>query len=213
MPVLGRPANAQPLVDSIHENTVSPHTIIFLCTRGDTQEIEACKATGAVVHLVEPGRGEYPRKINTGATLTYTDHPWLFLGADDLQFAPNWDIAALNTAERTGKLVIGTQDGGNPSVKAGKHATHSLVARSYAEIGTIDEPGKLLYEYDHNFCDTEFVETAKARDQWTFAHASVVTHLHPFWRKGADDPVYAKGRATYKQDEAEFFRRRPLWSS
>lgn len=213
VPVLGRPQNAQPLVDSIHAATSVPHTIIFLCTRGDERQIEACKQTGAIVHLVEPGPCEYARKINIGANLDYTDHEWLFLGADDLRFHEGWDEAALE-AGAGGQRVIGTNDLGNATVMAGKHATHSLVHRSYADLGTIDAPGpKLLHEYEHNYCDTEFVATAQHRGEWVFAADSHVEHLHPFWKKGADDEVYRKGRKKVNRDSGLFRQRRHLWTA
>ncbi len=201
IPVLGRPQNAQPLVDSIHEATSVPHTILFVCSRDDHAQIEACKATGAVVLLSDDGR--YAPKINLAATFAHSNTPseWVFLGADDLRFHPRWDTIAVNIGKTAAAVVVGTNDLGNPTVMSGKHATHSLVHRTYIKWGTFDEPGKLLHEgYEHNFVDNEFIATAKARGEWAFASASHVEHLHPFWRKGTDDHIYAKGRQTYKQD-------------
>ncbi len=197
IPVLGRPASAQPLVDSIHAATTVPHTILFVCSRDDIAQIEACRQTGAVVVLSDDGR--YAPKINQAAVFPHSNTPseWVFLGADDLTFHPSWDEAAL----AVGSLVVGTNDLGNPTVMSGKHATHSLVARDYITEGTFDEPGKLLHEgYEHNFVDNEFIATAKARGVWAFAFDSHVEHNHPFWRKGQDDDIYKKGRLTYKQD-------------
>lgn len=212
IPVLSRPQNAQPLVDSIHAATSLPHTIIFLATRGDEEEIEACKQTGAIVQLVDPGHGEYARKINLGVMLDYTDHPFVFLGADDLHFHPGWDTIAISYFEQTGKRVVGTNDLGNATVMKGEHATHSLVHRSYVSEGTIDEPGQLLHEgYQHNWVDTEFIATAKLRDEFVFAAESHVEHLHPFWKKGPDDGVYVKGRAYYHVDAKKFRQRQKLW--
>ena len=127
IPVLGRPANAQKVADSVHAATATEHIIVFCATRRDEEEIEACKLTGSIVHLVDGGHGEYARKINSAIEADYAGAEWSFTGADDLAFHPNWDLAAL---AREGP-VIGTNDLGNPTVKAGKHATHSLVHRSY----------------------------------------------------------------------------------
>jgi hypothetical protein len=212
VPVRGRPQNAQPLVDSIDGVTIVPHLTIFLCSRDDDEQIEACKATGKIVQLIDGGDHEYARKINAGVCLDYSDNPWVFLGADDLRFYPGWDRTALKVAAATGRPVIGTNDLGNATVMKGLHATHSLVARSYAERGTVDEPGKLLHEgYHHNYCDTEFVETAKSRNAFAFAAQSHVEHLHPFWKKGEDDEVYRLGRARYHLDGKTFRQRRRLW--
>lgn len=212
IPVLGRPQNAQLVVDSINAVTVAPHTVIFLATRGDEEEIEACKRTGCIVQLVDPGHGEYARKINFGVTLDYTDHPWVFLGADDLRFYPRWDSVAIEAGEAAEKPVVGTNDLGNATVMAGRHATHSLVRRSYAEQGTIDEPGKMLHEgYSHNWVDTEFIATAQKRDAFVFAADSHVEHLHPFWGKGTDDAIYEQGRRDYNADRRLFQKRRRSW--
>ncbi len=214
IPVLGRPKNAQPLVESIHANTEEEHRIVFLVTPGDTDQIEACKGTGSVVWIVHGDDHQYPRKINAGARLRIGNTPpdFIFLGADDLGFHRGWDTAAIDLYHETGKPVIGTNDLGNPTVMAGKHATHSLVHRSYLELGTIDEPHNLLHEgYNHNFCDTEFIETAMMRDAFAFAFDSHVEHLHYIWRKGRSDVIYEKGQKHFHRDAALFKARRRRW--
>lgn len=211
IPVLGRPQNAQPLVDSINAHTKVPHITVFLCSRDDHGEIEACKATGSVVWLVDNDR--YSAKINQGVKIEagWTSD-FVFLGADDLAFHDDWDRLAVERYHETGKPVIGTNDLGNPTVMAGRHATHSLVHRSYLASGTIDETDKLLHEgYSHNWVDTEFVETAMARDAFTFASDSHVEHLHPFWKKGPTDVIYKRGQKDYHRDHHLFRQRRKLW--
>ncbi|HEY1309304.1 MAG TPA: hypothetical protein VGF24_37450 [Vicinamibacterales bacterium] len=213
IPVLGRPQNAQRLADSIDAATIEPHLTIFLATRYDRPEIEACKATGKPVFLVDPGPCEYARKINHGTGCALGVPDFFFLGADDLRFHPGWDTAALRVWEQTGKGVIGTNDLGNATVMRGDHATHSLVHITYLEQGTIDEPGKLLHEgYDHNYVDTEFIGTAMSRGEWAFAADSHVEHLHPFWQKGPDDLIYKKGRKTVNKDHRTYNQRQRLWS-
>ncbi len=208
IPVLRRPQNAQPLVDSIHRNTCVDHQVVFICSADDEAEIAACKVTNAHVEMID--RDGYAEKINHGAWLSGAD--FVFLGADDLRFHLGWDIEAIRVWDTTGMPVIGTNDLGNPSVMAGKHATHSLVHHSYLAQGTIDDTTKLLHEgYAHNWVDTEFVETAISRAAFDFAKESHVEHLHPIWKKGVNDPVYALGRERYHDDRRIFMRRRPLW--
>lgn len=208
VPVLGRPGNAQPLVDSIRDNTEVSYRITFLVTPDDRDEVLAVQKTGQpYIRSPQPG---YAHKMNLGASLTGGE--FIFLGADDIRFHPGWDHAAIDRYHETGCAVVGTNDLGNPTVMAGRHATHLLVHRSYLPLGTIDEPGKLLHEgYGHNWVDTEFIETAKKRGQWTFAKDSHVEHLHPFWQKGKDDPIYAKGRSSNAADMRLFNQRRKLW--
>ncbi len=214
VPVLGRPQNAQPLVDSIRENTVVDHRILFLCTPFDVDEINAVHETGADIHNVnwEAGPSDWAKKINRGYRLT--SFPFMLLGADDLRFHGDWDTEALRVAEETGAGVIGTNDLGNATVMRGKHSTHPLVRRYYVdEQGTIDEPGQVLHEgYCHQWVDTEFVETAKMRHEWAFAKASHVEHMHPFWKKGDMDSTYEKALSTSAEDYAHFNSRKRLWS-
>lgn len=211
IPVLDRPQNAQPLIDSIHAATKVAHVCIFIATRGDRAEINACKKTGAVVELTN--EVSYAAKINHGVRSQFAEKAsFFFLAADDLRFHPMWAENAVTAGADAGKPVIGTNDLGNPSVIAGRHATHSLVHRSYLEQGTIDDPTKLLHDgYMHNWVDTEFVETAISRDAFCFAFDSHVEHLHPFWGKGTDDVIYEKGREGYHHDRRHFQRRRKLW--
>lgn len=214
VPVLGRPQRAAPLVESIREAERVPTRILFVCTEGDTAEIEACQATGAEVDIVEPREhGDYAWKINYG--LTITTEPWVLQAADDLRFDPGWDEEALRVGQNAAACVIGTNDMGNPLVKRGQHATHSLIRRSYVEEwGTIDEPGKALHEgYHHCWVDNELIETAKARRVYFAARRSRVEHLHHIWRKGDDDATYRRGQERYRQDQALFMSRRPLWRS
>ena len=223
VPVLNRPQNAAPLVDSIKStaNYGHVHQIVFLCSPGDNKEHLACMETEADVDIVgfENGPGDWAKKINHGFSIT--DGEFCLLAADDLKFHPGWDFEVLKVAEETGVGVIGTNDLGNATVMRGLHSTHPLVRRSYVlEQGTIDEPGKCLHEgYSHQWVDTELIETAKMRQQWAFAKDSIVEHLHPFWsdprtgqKKAKMDSTYEKALSTTKEDHALYQQRRFLWS-
>lgn len=195
---LGRPRHVKRVVANIRSATQVDHTILFICSTEETDGIAAVRKEG-LEPLVEqfPSRGAYACKINAGYRAT--SNPWILCGADDLDFHILWDVAALKEGDRTGAGVVGTQDKGNPLVKVGKHATHPLVRRSYiAEHGGTFDEGCIYSEaYDHQFVDTELVQVAMLRGQWTFAHQSVIEHRHPHWGKADDDDVYAKAvRAT-----------------
>jgi len=214
LPVLNRPHRVKALLRSLRDAdeegiTTNP---VFVCSDGDTRQIAAVKAAGLEpLILYSPGRGEYARKTNL-ATQTIEDE-WLFMGADDLHFHPGWAPACLDEHERTGCLVIGTNDLGNSAVMAGRHSTHSLVHRDYLAFGTIDEPGKLLCDrYDHNSVDVEFWETAKARGQAAFAADAHVEHLHRLWGKASFDATYRKGTRNATADKRLYLQRRRLWA-
>jgi hypothetical protein len=213
VPVLDRPRNAQALVSSVKRATQVRHTILFLCSPGDSDEIAACQSTLAGVHIVDwpPGPGDWAKKINRGFAITKEE--FVLLGADDLHFHRDWDFAALSIARQTKAGVIGTNDLGNATVMRGHHSTHPLVRRTYIEeYGTIDEPGKVVHEgYQHQWVDTELCETAMARRQWAFAADSHVEHLHPFWHKSKMDATYKKALSTPHEDHKLWGQRRHMW--
>lgn len=220
-PVLDRPQRAQPLADSLFATVGHNVALWFLCSPGDDAEIKACRRVPQAETFVMPfprENGDYARKINFGVRRSESD--WIFHGADDLRFHPGWLEEAIEAASRApGVGVVGTQDLGNKLVLRGRHSTHSLVSRAYAEQGTVDDPDSLMHEgYRHNFVDTEMVETALARRAFTFARRSVVEHLHPNWRdpttrkpKAETDATYKLGLRDFRVDQLHFFERRPLW--
>lgn len=215
VPVLRRPHRVAPLLESIAAATPEPHRVLFICTPGDDAELAAVDAAGGERIVMErpyEGHGDYARKINAGYRAT--DEQLLFLGADDLHFHSSWLDRA--TQRLTNRIqVVGTNDLGNPTVIAGRHATHSLVTRKYCdERGTIDEQGLVLHEtYPHEWVDSEFVETAKARRAWAFAGDSIVEHLHPHWGKAPTDSLYDAHAARMDAGRRIFSRRRRLWRS
>lgn len=217
IPVLGRPANAGPVAISLLDSQVDvPLRPVFVCNVDDTPMIEAALATFSEIMLIPPrAPGDYARKVNAAIANRRFDEPWIFTGADDLRFHQGWADAAIAVAVQAGCSVIGTNDLGNPTVMRGFHSTHSLVSRLYVEQeGTIDEKGKALHEgYDHQYVDTEFVETARARGEFAFAADSKVEHLHPFWKKSETDDVYRLAMAEAHSDRALYLRRRGLWES
>lgn len=218
VPVLRRPHRVQPLVQSIRAGT-QRCDILFVATEGDDEQIAAVRAAARACpsvsyEVIEPNRvGDYAFKINRGYQIT--SNPYLFFGADDLDFHPGWLPAALGAMSEPGVGVVGTQDMANRRVLKGLHATHSLVARTYiAEHGTIDEYDKALHEgYAHEFVDDEFVETAIFRDAFVFAEDSIVEHLHPSVGKAALDDLYRAEPQRMRQGRTLFHRRRPLWTS
>lgn len=207
VPVLNRPGNVEPLLVSF-ERSGAPGDLIFIADESDHAEIQAIEEAGASA-LVTDGLVTWPRKINLG--YRETDALWMLLAADDVRFRPGWWEA---TAElrAAGFGVIGTNDLGNPRVLRGEHATHALVAREYADAqGTIDGPGAVVCdEYLHWFCDDELVATAKARGSWAPCPASIVEHMHPYFRPGvAWDQTYALGEMASSTDRLLWERRRP----
>ena len=210
VPVLGRPGNAAPLVESALSHAGVQTEVLFVCSPGDYDQIAACKKTGQrtiVIHR-PPERGDYARKINIGASATLA--PWVFTGADDLRFTDGWDITAIAEAERSRAGVVGTIDMCNPKTNRAVHSTHSLIASWYVREGTIDQPGAIYHEgYWHNFVDDELIATARMRRQYAPSRA-IVQHLHPMRGTSPNDDTYRRGQLYFADDRALFQRRRAL---
>lgn len=207
VPVLGRPHRVEPLLRSIRETCEA--RVVFIAERDDTEELEALAHSDADDVLLFSGN--YARKLNEA--VRRTEEPLIFQAADDLLFHPGWfEAAKAKLSSRVG--VVGTNDLCNRRVMRGEHSTHSLVARWYTDLGTIDEPGKLLHEgYLHEWCDDELVATAKARKAFAHAPDSVVEHLHPMAGKAPMDDLYAGMRVRIRAGRKVFYRRRRLWMS
>jgi len=209
IPVLGRPHNVEPLLESLSV-TVTPHRVLFLCSPGDKEQIAACRASGRDTEVVgwPAGRGDFAKKINWGFSMTEGD--WCFQAADDVRFSPGWDTKALALAQARKKDVIGTNDLHNAQVRRGIHATHVFFSRAYIEEqgGTHDGSGRVFCEeYDHQYVDMEFCMTAKRRGVWAYCKASIVEHLHPHWKLAPSDTTYVKAMRNTGQDYRLYCRR------
>lgn len=218
LPVLSRPHRVQPLLESLKESkkkvSLEP---LFVVSGDDHEELEEVKASGASYLITDwlPGHADFAKKTNYGiASARGAD--WFLAGADDLVFQYGWADIAIEVSRSSGCRFVGTNDRANPMVMSGAHATHPLVHRSYVELGTIDEPGKLYCEqYSHQAVDNEACATAKYRNEFVFAQMSVVEHHHPFYPingvKVPMDSTYEKALKDGKADIELFHSREHLW--
>lgn len=213
-PLYGRPFRTAAFVEACARAATGPQTVYLVCSADRDTDIAAAEATDATVIVLDGPRqpGDWARKINAGYRTT--TEPILVLLGDDVRPRPGWHDEVAN-AYTQGWGVIGTQDLGNRRVLAGLHSTHPAVARWYCdEHGTVDGPGQVVSEaYTHNFTDDELVETAKARELWTFCNTAVLEHHHPSWGKSEMDWVYALGREGYDKDRWTLEMRAHLWTS
>ncbi len=206
VPVLNRPANVRPLLDSIRATTPEPYRVLFLCDPGDWAEHDAIAL--AEGWMLSPGGG-YAAKIRAGVEAT--DEPLIFLGADDLTFLPGW-LDAARGAMRNGVQVVGVNDLIPRRPGREGHATHFLMTRAAATRPTMDgEPGPLSQAYSHSFVDDELIATATKRGMYAYEPRARVRHSHPM-AGGEDDDTYRLGRAQFRQDRKLFLRRSRLWT-
>lgn len=202
VPVLNRPGNVAPLVESFAESD-TPGSLFFVVQRSDHAELDAIRDAGASHLLVADTITTWPQKINHAVRNIHAD--WYLFGADDVRFHHHW-WHATRQARRQYK-VIGTNDLRNERVIAGDHATHPLVEGRYArDVPMVDGRRGPLHEgYRHWFVDDEFVTTAKIRGVWTSCPSAVVEHFHPYWNDEVDkDLTYILGEANAAADRREF---------
>lgn len=211
IPTFGRPHLVGRVVDSIDSSTALEHRVTFVAEAHDLDTIAAIEVVG-LAPVINTRTKNYAGALNTG--WLQSDADWFFTGADDLVWHPGWD-GALSLAEGWFG-VIGTNDLLNAHVLAGYHSTHSLVSRAYLEGfgGVVDEgPGSFYTEcYDHNFCDTEFVNTAKMRGRFRPCLDAVVEHLHVTTGKVEADDTYLRSIRHYDDDSRMYDMRMALWS-
>ena len=122
VPVLNRPQNVAPLVESwrVAKNETADTFLLFVVSDRDDREIQAIADAGmASVEVPWPigTRGDYARKINFG--LWSTTAEFVLCAADDLRFHDGWADAAIAVLEDTGTGFCATNDLANPLVKAG----------------------------------------------------------------------------------------------
>lgn len=208
VPVLWRPQNAQPFMDSIAGSYDADDWDLQVTSIANTDDVETGTAwyeAGAHLVYTDKQPGSFAQKVNVGYESTQRE--WLFLVGDDVRFHQGWLEAALQHGEHA---VIGTNDLGNGSVIAGQHATHMFIRRDFVdECGSSwDGPGVVAHEgYRHCYVDDEIVYRAKQCGEWIAALDSVVEHLHPAWGKAPGDDTYNLG-GSFMGADGETFRAR-----
>ena len=209
VPMLGRPHAVEPLAQSLAESTDDAR-ILWLVTDTDRDVLAATRGMDRVTFTPRE-RGDYAHKINVG--YRETTEPYLFLAASDLHFHPGW-LTVCFLKVKAGYQVVGTNDLGNKGTSRGTTSTHTLVARTYADRrGTIDKKRQILHEgYWHEWCDTEFVQTAKFRNAYGHARGAKVEHLHWLWGKRERDAVDSDWEKRMAQGEKLYHSRRRLWT-
>jgi hypothetical protein len=209
IPTYGRADKLPGVLANINENTSSPHEVVFIVEEDDIHTMN--KVFNLSRFVINKRSKTYAGAINSAWEEMQSEY--FFAGADDLDFKPGWLEEAMKCMDETHR-VIGTQDLHNPEVLAGEHATHYLIAGSYIKekTGTIDQTYPVLYEYDHNWTDREFIGTAKFRGEFKMCPTSVVEHLHFSFGLSHMDATYEKTRKHITEDQRLYEERRGLWN-
>lgn len=221
IPTFGRAGRLQDVYDNIADATTDEEAqVVFV---GEIDDVDTYLAVQSIedddntaVYYLENIRSKnYAGAVNTAA-MRFSDSDYFFLGADDLYFRPGWAGVAVDAMLALDSIkVVGTNDRLNQYVLEGTHATHYLVDATYIRDvgGVIDgDKGHILFEgYFHNYTDTEFIGTAKARAVFVPCLDSVVQHLHFTVGLSSKDATYEKGYANIDDDSRLYTSRQPLW--
>jgi glycosyltransferase involved in cell wall biosynthesis len=217
VPVLNRPQNVKPLVDSFNAHNDGTARLYFVCDADDTEQVAAIERQGCRPLFSTRG-STFAQKANSAYEQTV--EPWIFLCGDDVEFTDGWIAAARALSDRYD--VIGTNDSEpgrvrNPEVAAKRHADHWFTRRAYIddEGSSLEGPGVFCPEaYYHWYTDKEIIGLARARGVFTPCLESVVIHRHPGFDGDEDarksDPTYMRAVEWAKRDETAFRRRVPL---
>lgn len=209
VPVMKRPQNAEPFMQSLRASTGLAE-VIAVADATDVDTVAAWEAAGARVLFDHFGdrAGTFAEKVNYASPKTSA--PWVFITGDDVRFHPGWLDHAQHVAKTQGVAVVGTNDLANPRVMAGDHGTHLLISCEYIDGrgASWDGPGVVCHEgYRHWFVDDEIVTVAKSRGEWASALGSRVEHLHPLVGKAPMDSVYERGKHNAARDKKTFQQR------
>lgn len=211
IPTIGRAHRIGRIAANITDATTEPN-VVFITETHDTATIGAIETAG-YIPIINTHTPNYAGAIQTG--YEHTSNRYVFLGADDLYFHQGWDVEAIGRMDGW-VTIVGTNDLLNPYVTQGTHSTHSLIDRDYIDTigGVIDQPpGTVLNTiYSHQYTDTEFIGTAKARARFRPCLESVVEHLHAYSGKGEKpDATTAKAFVHADEDSAIYDSRQHLW--
>lgn len=211
-------------IRAVVENALSVTThcteILVVVEREGSEVPDYCASLYGLpkVHVLMNARSKnYAGAVNTAASRTHQESSYVFLGADDVKFSMGWDTPAVSHMRALEHIkVVGTNDLFNGYVLQGLHATHYLVDKDYLQVpgGVADGlPGEVLYEgYDHNYTDTEFIGTAKARAVFAPCLASVVEHIG--WTTADyQDATKAKTNLNLDTDSQLYLSRKHLWEN
>lgn len=127
--------------------------------------------------------------------------------ANDLLPGQHWLQRAVSAHRQTfpdGYGMVGFNDGHHET----GHSCHFLIDRDL-----LTHLGGWPVWYDHNFGDTELCQRAIALGLYVKAPWATLFHDHPYFG-GADDQVYAEGRARVERDQQLYEQRRAAgWPS
>jgi len=206
VPTVDRPEKVERLLKSLEESTPREDYQVYVMTKNQ-DTLAVAKKYGATSVLDVNDDIRCATRMNY--LLKHTKEPFIFTGSDDIIFRKDWIYEAKQFIAK-GYKIISVNDRFNPN------GTNFLVERKYIEehSGCLDVKGVLFYPgYQHNFCDTELIASAKKRNVFAYAVKSIVEHEHWLNHKRQLDHSDMWARARFEIDKKTFEERSKLWKS
>lgn len=204
IPTFGRAARLPDLVKNFRDNS-SEAELYFVVEPND---LDTLRALTDLKENFFMSAGEYVECINKG--VAETKEPFVFCGADDIVFSPDWDKKLLKTMQDPSVNVTGGTDSWLCST-SGIHVSHPMIRRSYIddEGGSFNTPGTLYYPgYHHYQCDIELEQVAHARDCFKLTEGVLIEHNHIVMETAEDDDTYKRSRLLLEADTDTYNKRK-----
>ena len=198
-----RVQNFERIVQNLAETTSDPYAIYWMI---ETDE-EATELDRLEQFYWRDEGGRWGHRLQF--LYENTKEQFMFLGADDLLWHPDWLIHAMCTMKDV-RGVVSVNDLWQHGV-----GTSALVDRDYIDTmsGCVDEPGMLIHPgYFHFATETELFETAMSRGRYAYCAESVVEHLHFTLDKSPIDDVYRLPTPHTQEDVDLYHSRKHLWA-
>lgn len=205
IPTLNRANKIEPLLQNLLDVTKVPFLVTFAMETGDELSMQTRRRSHIWSNWEVGNFNSYTIAFNTA--FWKTNHKYVFMGSDDIEFMPGWDKAAQVMEDDEKVHVVGMNSSG---ALDDRHHLQFLMRRSYINQHSLVEglPNHVFYPYHHNFCDTELYYTALNRGVFKACPEAVVLHHRP-----ADDidETYKKSSRTAELDRATYNSRKHLF--
>ena len=204
LPCRGRPEQTVANVKRLLATAGSSDWALTCIGGADEREtLMACGVAGARVrHVLDTPRLTYWQALAYETRLQPNATHLIGL-ANDLLPGMHWLKRAVDAYQGEFGSGAGLLGFNGDSHEVG-HSCHFLI-----DADLLAHLGGWPVWYDHNFGDTELCQRAIALDAYAKAPWALLFHDHPYFG-GADDAVYAEGRARAIEDQRLYEHRRKM---
>jgi hypothetical protein len=190
VPTLNRPERVISLLNS-HQQHSKYSRLFFVISDKDT-----LKVIKGYDHLWFDA--EYVGKINKAYKQIKTKY--CMLGADDIEFSPDWDIRLMKHFNNPKINVVGGIDDW-PISQSGVHTSHPVVRTSYFNL-------PLYQGYIHYMGDIELNQRAWKDNSIIIDKKVYIPHKHTVNKKAANDTTYQRSSKIIDKDKQLYLSRR-----